>query len=109
MIVSNDFDADTCDALAEQLVGLTVQDADLTHREILMALIGAIGNTLASVSCSDCRENAANLSNQRCRTFSTAHSTMQPSTAVVSRRAAITFTNRPKTSPLNSQTQGDRQ
>jgi hypothetical protein len=59
MIVSNDFDDDTCDALAEKLVMLATKDEDLTHREILMAHMGAICCTLTAISCKGCRELAA--------------------------------------------------
>jgi hypothetical protein len=59
MIVSNDFDGDTSDALAEKLVMLAHKDEDLTHREIFMANIGAICSTLTVISCKDCREITA--------------------------------------------------
>jgi hypothetical protein len=59
MIVSNDFDGDTCDALAEKLVMLATKDEVLTHREILMAHMGAMCCTLAAISCKGCRELAA--------------------------------------------------
>jgi hypothetical protein len=55
MIVSNNFDGDTCDALAEKLVMLATKDDDLTHREILMAHMGAMCCTLTGISCKDCR------------------------------------------------------
>lgn len=62
MIVSNDFDGDTSDALARQLVLFAHnKDENLTHREILTAYIGAIGDTLASIPCRGCREAAARL------------------------------------------------
>jgi hypothetical protein len=36
-----------------------LKDQELSHREILMAYLIAIGSTLASISCRDCRELAA--------------------------------------------------
>ncbi len=59
MIVSNDFDGDTCDALADKLVTLAAKDETLTHREILMAHMGAMSAVLGAISCSGCREAAA--------------------------------------------------
>jgi hypothetical protein len=59
MIVSNEFDGDISDALAEELVTLAHKDEDLTHREVLTAYMGAIGSILSSISCRHCREAAA--------------------------------------------------
>ena len=58
MIISNDFDAHTADALALQIEDLTNKDVDLTHREILAACVIAIGSTVHSIECRECRDIA---------------------------------------------------
>jgi hypothetical protein len=61
VIVSNEFDGGICDALAEKLVVLAHKDESLTHREIIMAHIGAICSTMTAISCKGCREVTAKL------------------------------------------------
>lgn len=59
MIVSNEFDDDKCDALTGKFIALADKDESLTHREILTAHVGVIGDTLASISCKGCRKASA--------------------------------------------------
>ena len=59
MIVSNDYDHDAANALGQELFMLANENEDLTHREILMAYMIAIGSTLSWISCKSCREKTA--------------------------------------------------
>jgi hypothetical protein len=59
MKVSNDLNPDTADTLALQIEDVIKRDPELTHGEILLACMIAIGSTLHSIQCRDCRRLAA--------------------------------------------------
>jgi hypothetical protein len=64
MLVKDDADDATIDTLAGQFVGLTNKNQDFTHREILMAYMAALGNTVASIACPECRQASASFVKQ---------------------------------------------
>lgn len=59
MQVSDEFDFDKADALSVLIMKTINHDSDLTHREVLTALSMSVGDIIASIECSDCRESAA--------------------------------------------------
>jgi len=59
MIVSDEVELNKVTDLAEKILHLINKNADVTHGEVLMAFLFAIGKALSSIACPDCRGLAA--------------------------------------------------
>jgi hypothetical protein len=58
MQVDNECDYDKAETLAIEFTNAVNRDPSLTHTEILLALLMAVGDTIAAIDCRDCRKAA---------------------------------------------------
>jgi hypothetical protein len=58
MQVTDKVDAAVVNQLQDEIISLFNNNSDLAHGEILVALIQAVGNVLATIECADYRKHA---------------------------------------------------
>ena len=93
MHISVEANDDTIDTLALKIGRLFDDNAGLTHREILTALLNLISTTLVSIECRAAARSQHNALAMSCNRSLTTHSHTQPNMTTMYRHPANIFTN----------------